>query len=228
MRRRDCAVVGSADTLRLDPRGAEIDSHALIFRLNNAPTTGWEAAVGSRTSVRMVNHVPIEKWILLSTNRSALAATTDGGEYTKLLCAPAHAEVGCVISLQSRGKGFGAKLEAYRSLYPSHSLRVMSEALLRYGQRCNQELHGTAPSGGLFTVLLALAACALPVHLYGFWPFCCHSRRGWPKMNYKYSQGNRTAWVCCSHGREKMELEYSLYERLERRGVVRIVGRPPG
>lgn len=225
-----CAVVGSADTLRLEPRGREIDAHDVIFRLNNAPTAGWdvgEAAVGSRTSVRVVNHVPIEKWILRATNGTALRASVDGSEYAELLCAPGQADLGCVVSLVGRGKGFGEKLQTYRRLYPAHSIQVMSEALLRYGTRCNHELHGTAPSGGLLTVLLASATCAMPISLYGFWPFCCHAHHGWPAMNYKYSQGNRTAWVCCSKGREKMELEYAWYQKLARRGLVRLVGDRP-
>ena len=225
-----CAVVGSADVLRLDtPRGAEIDAHELVWRVNNAPTIGWEERVGRRTSVRVVNHVPIEKWLLRARNRSALAATRDGSEYQSMLCAPDAVEKGCVVSLAGRGHGFGAKLAAYRSAYPSHVLHTMTEALLLYGERCTRELRGTLPSGGLYTVLLALSACAAPVSLYGFWPFCCRAHGGWPVMNYKYSHGNRTRFICCSPGREKMELEYGLYEALAKAKRVRIVmGSPPG
>lgn len=217
-----CAVVGSSDILRLVPRGAEIDGHALVWRLNNAPTRGWEEQVGRRTSLRLVNHVPIEKWLLRARNRSALRRTVDGAEYEELLCAPAALERACLVSLQGRGQGFGAKLEAYRDAHAPHRLVVMSEALLRYGGRCSTELRGNAPSSGLFAVLLALAVCAPPVDLYGFWPFCCKPHRGWPAMNYKYSQGNRTRWVCCSRGREKMEVEYGFYESLARRRLVRL------
>ena len=41
-------------------------------------------------------------------------------------------------------------------------------------------------------------------------------------MNYKYSQTNRTAFVCCSHHREKFEVEFAMYERLQRRGALRL------
>lgn len=222
-----CAVVGSSDLLRLSPRGAEIDSHSFVWRLNNAPTAGWEAAVGRRTSLRVINHVPIEKWLLLASNRSALAATRDGDEYQRLLCAPGAVEHGCVVSLQSAGRAFATKLEMYRELYPSHHLSLMSDAMQRFGTRCNSELHGSAPSGGLLTVLLALAVCD-SVSLFGFWPFCCRAHRGWPRMHYKYSQGNRTSWVCCSRGREKMELEFGLYETFARKRLLNlIVGEPP-
>ena len=44
-----------------------------------------EEEVGSRTSVRVVNHVPIEKWLRLAANRTALLATTaDGTEYSSI------------------------------------------------------------------------------------------------------------------------------------------------
>ena len=64
-----------------------------------------------------------------------------------------------------------------------------------------------------------------PVSLYGFWPFCCHGGAA-ARINYKYFQGNRTRFVCCSRGREKMEAEYALYRQLDRRGIVKLQ-RPP-
>ena len=76
-------------------------------------------------------------------------------------------------------------------------------------------------------MLLALSVCDAPVSLYGFWPFCCHPHRGWPAMDYKYSQGNRTRFVCCSTGRERMEREFAFYERLQRDGLVSVHARAP-
>ncbi len=219
---RSCAVVGSSDVLRLVPRGAEIDGHDVVWRLNNAPTRGFEAEVGRRTTIRMVNHVPIEKWLLRSRNRTALSRTADGAEYSALLCSPSAVEQGCIVSRLLGGKGFAANVEAYRRLHATHQLSLVSDELIRAGSRCAKELGGTNPSGGLLAVMLALSSCERPVSLYGFWPFCCKPHRGFPAMNYKYSQGNRTRWVCCSRGREKMELEHGLYEHLAKKGLVRI------
>ena len=87
--RRSCAVVGSSAMLRLAPKGHEIDAHALVWRLNNAPTVGFEELVGRRTSVRVINHVPLEKWLLRARNRSHLLHRTctkrgcDGVEYAR-------------------------------------------------------------------------------------------------------------------------------------------------
>ena len=236
--RPSCAVVGSSDVLRVDPRGAEIDAHKIVIRLNNAPTKGWEAAVGRRTSVRVVNHVPLEKWIKLATNRSALDHTRDGAEYRALLCASDAAPLGCFIS-RMHAPAIARTMATYHSLYPSHRLDLASDALHRWSLMCNQELRGTSPSGGLLAVLLALSVCDAPISLYGFWPFCCQRRTssgaaalvpqaGHTKdgLNYKYFQGNQTRFVCCSRGRERMEVEYGFYEALHRRGILRLVAAP--
>jgi hypothetical protein len=50
-----CAIVGSSGALLHDRRGAEIDAHDLVIRFNNAPVAGYEAVVGSRTDLRLLN-----------------------------------------------------------------------------------------------------------------------------------------------------------------------------
>ena len=223
---RTCAVVGSADILRaaLRPRGTEIDRHSLVIRLNNAPTVGWEAAVGRRTSLRVVNHVPLEKWIKLAKNKSALARTADGDEYHSLLCSAEAAPLGCVISQMHATSTIRATLATYQRLYASHRLTLASNPVTQWSLACNQELRGSSPSGGLLAVLLALAACDGPISLYGFWPFCCRGRTSTGgALDYKYHQGNRTRFVCCSRGRERMEAEFAFYELLAKRKFVNLV-----
>ena len=224
---RSCAVVGSADLLRLAPRGAEIDRHEVVIRLNNAPTIGWESVVGSRTSVRVVNHVPLEKWIELANNHSSLAHTADGSEYNRLLCAPGAASLGCLVSRMHASATIQNTIAAYRERFGSHVVMLAGDALHRWSMACNAELGGSTPSGGLLAVLLALATCSGPISLYGFWPFCCRRpTRSGVTLNYKYFQGNRTRFVCCSRGRERMEVEYAFYELLAQRQLVRLVTAP--
>merc|ERR1712167_276919 len=50
-----CAVVGSGPRLRGSGLGRVIDSHAAVFRFNQAVTERVEAHVGSRTTHRFVN-----------------------------------------------------------------------------------------------------------------------------------------------------------------------------
>lgn len=52
---RSCAVVGSSGILLMHRNGAEIDQADLVLRFNSAPTRGFEAYVGSRTTHRITN-----------------------------------------------------------------------------------------------------------------------------------------------------------------------------
>eukprot|EP00873_Tetraselmis_striata_P025713 jgi/Tetstr1/445977/TSEL_003534.t1 len=50
-----CAVVGSSEILLQRQYGAQISSHSVIIRFNNAPTKGFEGHVGNRTDIRITN-----------------------------------------------------------------------------------------------------------------------------------------------------------------------------
>jgi len=50
-----CAIVSNSGTLLEGMFGAEIDSHDAIFRMNNAPTFGFEKYVGSKTTFDLLN-----------------------------------------------------------------------------------------------------------------------------------------------------------------------------
>ena len=47
-----CAVVGSSNSIMKTPRGKSIDASSAVFRMNAAPTRGFEAHVGARTTLR--------------------------------------------------------------------------------------------------------------------------------------------------------------------------------
>ncbi|KAG9266085.1 alpha-N-acetyl-neuraminyl-2,3-beta-galactosyl-1,3-N-acetyl-galactosaminide alpha-2,6-sialyltransferase [Astyanax mexicanus] len=54
-----CAVVSSSGHMRGSWRGSEVDGHECVIRMNAAPTWGFEADVGNRTSVRVVSHTSV-------------------------------------------------------------------------------------------------------------------------------------------------------------------------
>lgn len=51
----DVAVVGPSRKLRGSGHGPAIDAHAEVVRFNRAPTLGYEADVGARTTLRALN-----------------------------------------------------------------------------------------------------------------------------------------------------------------------------
>eukprot|EP00191_Tetraselmis_sp_GSL018_P009108 CAMPEP_0177615582 /NCGR_PEP_ID=MMETSP0419_2-20121207/23543_1 /TAXON_ID=582737 /ORGANISM="Tetraselmis sp., Strain GSL018" /LENGTH=507 /DNA_ID=CAMNT_0019113271 /DNA_START=428 /DNA_END=1951 /DNA_ORIENTATION=- len=52
-----CAIVGSSGTLKGSRLGGEIDNHTAVIRFNDAPTSGYEADVGSKTTLRLQNNM---------------------------------------------------------------------------------------------------------------------------------------------------------------------------
>ncbi|XP_065294727.1 beta-galactoside alpha-2,6-sialyltransferase 2-like [Dermacentor albipictus] len=50
-----CALVSSAGSMLGSKLGPEIDGHEAVLRFNDAPTAGFEADVGARTTARLLN-----------------------------------------------------------------------------------------------------------------------------------------------------------------------------
>lgn len=51
---RRCAVVGNSGNLRKSWYGSQIDNHDFVLRMNKAPTAGFEADVGHKTTHHLV------------------------------------------------------------------------------------------------------------------------------------------------------------------------------
>ncbi|XP_045739169.1 alpha-N-acetyl-neuraminyl-2,3-beta-galactosyl-1,3-N-acetyl-galactosaminide alpha-2,6-sialyltransferase isoform X3 [Mirounga angustirostris] len=56
---RSCALVSSSGQMLGSGLGAEIDSAECVLRMNQAPTVGFEADVGGRSTLRVVSHTSV-------------------------------------------------------------------------------------------------------------------------------------------------------------------------
>ncbi|XP_062197724.1 sialyltransferase-like protein 2 [Phragmites australis] len=88
-----CAVVGNSGILLGSGRGAQIDAHDLVIRLNNARVAGFAADVGAKTSLSFVN----SNILHLCAARSAITAAACGCHpygprvpMSMYVCQPAH------------------------------------------------------------------------------------------------------------------------------------------
>ena len=218
----DCAVVGSSDVLRIVPMGREIDSHSTIWRVNNAPTVRFEDVAGSRTDVRLVNHVMLNHWAGVLKERDQGRGANQHHQFDRSLCIGRRCFLTDVDGTSKRRLANLTRAQPELTMTP---LPFQASAL---ASRC-LGARSAKTSLGYATVLIALASCAGPVHLFGFMPHCCppvNARFGWPPLNYKYFHTNSTAFICCSSGRERMDLEFNHYAELARAGRVRLYPQP--
>lgn len=175
---RACAVVGSSDLLRLQPMGPEIDRYNMVWRINSAPTSGFESLVGSRTSVRVFNHVAADVWRgRIKPKKWEFAGK--GAEFPPSLC-DANSSTLCVTVDP-----------------PAHPTMLATRS-----NPC-----GRRASTGRVAVAMALKACDT-VSVFGFFPDCCGPGDHWMDgMRYKYFHTDNSSWVCCARGREDMQSE---------------------
>eukprot|EP00854_Cymbomonas_tetramitiformis_P002932 gene2932-3746_t len=84
-RYRTCAVVGNSGQLLRAEAGAEIDQHDAVFRINYAPTAGFEAHVGNRTTFDIINqqHAKVQHGHPSNQNRAPGAGLLEAVQYGK-------------------------------------------------------------------------------------------------------------------------------------------------
>uniref|UniRef100_A0A182RJH7 Beta-galactoside alpha-2,6-sialyltransferase 1 n=1 Tax=Anopheles funestus TaxID=62324 RepID=A0A182RJH7_ANOFN len=84
-----CVIVASAGSLKRSQLGSFIDEHDIVMRFNHAPTEGFEADVGSKTTIRVVNSQVVTKpeYRLLTAPlfRNVTIAAWDPGKYEQSL-----------------------------------------------------------------------------------------------------------------------------------------------
>ena len=80
-----CAVIGSAGLMLTEKFGAEIDQHDAVFRFNIAPVSDFEAFVGSKTTIRLVNRAHCGMFAPCYCNGLPVDSTLDEGVWLRKL-----------------------------------------------------------------------------------------------------------------------------------------------
>lgn len=177
-----CAVVGNSGVLLGSGRGAQIDAHGLVIRLNNARIAGFGPDVGARTSLSFANSN------ILHLCASHAAATAPGcgchpyGAAVPMamyVCQPAHlldalicnATAGAnpfrLILTDPRLDALAARIAKYYSLRRFVTSSSSSAAAAAGGWAKKHDERYFHYSSGLQAVVMALGLCE-EVSLFGF------------------------------------------------------------
>ncbi|KAJ3605815.1 hypothetical protein NHX12_027859 [Muraenolepis orangiensis] len=203
MRCSECALVSSSGQMMGTGAGPEIDSAACVFRMNVAPTRGYEKDVGSRTTVRVLSHTSVP--LLLKKHGYLFANSSDT---TYVIWGPQR-------NMRQDGKGriFTALLKVAWK-YPAMGIYAFTNQKIQYCDQVfenetgkNRMKSGAFLSTGFFTMILAMDMCDR-IHVYGMVDEDYCSRTNNSAVPYHYFERPRLA-EC------RM---YNFHEQTQRRG----------
>ncbi|GCB61755.1 hypothetical protein scyTo_0009396, partial [Scyliorhinus torazame] len=179
-----CSIVSSSGQMLGQQAGRVIDQSACVWRMNNAPTAGFETDVGTRTTVRVVSHTSVP---LLQQRQQRYFG--EANETVYVIWGPYR---------NMRRDGKGTTYNELRKLarnYPHAKIYVTTEERMNYCDRVfkletgkDRVTSGTYLSTGWFTLLLAMDVCH-KIHIFGMIndTYCSlHRTAGHKKVPYHY------------------------------------------
>ncbi|XP_035394114.1 alpha-N-acetylgalactosaminide alpha-2,6-sialyltransferase 3 isoform X1 [Cygnus atratus] len=181
-----CAIVSNSGQMAGQKVGAEIDKSSCIWRMNNAPTKGYEEDVGKRTTVRVVSHTSVP---LLLKNPEYFFRETNSTVY--VIWGPFR-------NMRKDGNGIVYNmLKKTVDSYPAAKIYVTTEKRMSYCDAVfkketgkDRVQSGSYLSTGWFTLILAMDAC-YGIHVYGMINDTYCKSEGFRKVPYHYYEPGR-------------------------------------
>lgn len=150
---RKCAVVGNSGNLKQSQYGQDIDNHDFVFRMNKAPTIGFESDVGSKTTHHFIYP---ESYRELAGNVSMVVIPFKTLDLRWVISALTTGTINrTYIAVPRKIKVNKDKI----LIYHPHFIKYVYDTWLQQ--------HGRYPSTGFLSVIFALHICD-EVDLYGF------------------------------------------------------------
>ncbi|KAB0406875.1 hypothetical protein E2I00_002004, partial [Balaenoptera physalus] len=183
---RSCAVVSSSGQMLGSGLGAKIDGAECVLRMNQAPTVGFEADVGRRSTLRVISHTSVP---LLLRNYSHYFQQARDTVY--------------VVWGQGRhmdralgGRTYRVLLQLTRT-YPGLQVYTFTERMMAYCDQVfqdetgkNRRQSGSFLSTGWFTMILALELCE-EIVVYGMVSDSYCREESHPSVPYHYFEKGR-------------------------------------
>ncbi|KAM6183464.1 alpha-N-acetyl-neuraminyl-2,3-beta-galactosyl-1,3-N-acetyl-galactosaminide alpha-2,6-sialyltransferase [Erethizon dorsatum] len=181
-----CAVVSSSGQMLGSGLGAQIDGAECVLRMNQAPTVGFEADVGQRSTLRVISHTSVP---LLLRNYSHYFRQARDTLY--------------VVWGQGRHMDRALGGRTYRTLlqltqmYPGLQVYTFTERMMAHCDQIfqdetgkNRRQSGSFLSTGWFTMILALELCE-EIVVYGMVSDSYCREQSHPSVPYHYFEKGR-------------------------------------
>ncbi|XP_028918736.1 alpha-N-acetyl-neuraminyl-2,3-beta-galactosyl-1,3-N-acetyl-galactosaminide alpha-2,6-sialyltransferase isoform X2 [Ornithorhynchus anatinus] len=176
-----CAVVSSSGQMLGSRRGPEIDRTECVLRMNQAPTAGYEADVGNRSTLRVVSHTSVP---LLLRNQSYFFGQSRETVY--VVWGP-----GKHMNRDAGGSTYRTLLKV-KEMYPGLQLYTLTDHMMAYCDEVfqnetgkNRMKSGSFLSTGWFTMILAMELCERIV-VYGMVSDSYCREKSPPSVPYHY------------------------------------------
>ncbi|KAM9067573.1 alpha-N-acetyl-neuraminyl-2,3-beta-galactosyl-1,3-N-acetyl-galactosaminide alpha-2,6-sialyltransferase isoform X1 [Sarcophilus harrisii] len=178
---RRCALVSSSGQMLGSHWGPEIDGTECVLRMNQAPTAGYEADVGHRSTLRMVSHTSVP---LLLRNQSYFFQQARDTVY--VVWGP-----GKRMNRDQGGSTYRTLLKV-KEMYPGVQLYTLTDHMMAYCDEVfqnetgkNRMKSGSFLSTGWFTMILAMELCEQIV-VYGMVSDSYCREKSPPSVPYHY------------------------------------------
>ncbi|XP_044290167.1 CMP-N-acetylneuraminate-beta-galactosamide-alpha-2,3-sialyltransferase 2 [Varanus komodoensis] len=191
---RRCAVVGNSGNLQGSSYGREINGHDFVMRMNQAPTVGFEADVGSRTTHHFMYPESAKN---LPANVSFVLVPFKALD---LLWIASALSTGQIRFTYAPVKPF--------LRVDKDKVQIYNPAFFKYIHDRWTEHHGRYPSTGMLVLFFALHVCD-EVNVFGFG---ADSRGNW----HHYWENNRYAGEFRKTGVHDADFEAHIIDMLER------------
>lgn len=157
-----CSIISNSGQMLGQGLGDEIDRSPCIWRMNNAPTRGFETDVGHRTTLRVVSHTSVP--LLLKKPQYFFGQSND----------TVYVVWGPLRNMRKDGKGIVYNmLKKATENYPNAQIYVTTEERMNYCDMVFKKetgkdriQSGSYLSTGWFTLILAMDMCK-EIHVYG-------------------------------------------------------------